>query len=58
MKGIGSTSLELEYGGSIHLNNILFVPGLKKNLISISCLEYKCDRIVFVDGNLEGAEII
>lgn len=52
MKGIGSTSLELEIGGSIHLNNILYVPSLKKKLLSISFLEDKGDRIAFVDGKV------
>lgn len=31
-KGIASTSLELDSGGSIHLRNTLCVLGLKKNL--------------------------
>jgi len=52
VKGIGSTSLELESGGSIHLNNILYVPGSNKNLLSISCLEDKGDRVAFVDGKV------
>lgn len=52
MKGIGSTSLELETCGSIHLNNFLYVPDLKKNFLSISFLEDKSDRIVFVDGKV------
>ena len=50
VRGIGSTSLELENGGNIHLNKILFVPGLHKNLLSISCLEDKGDRVAFIDG--------
>ena len=36
-KGIVSTSWKLENGVKLHLNNILYVPGLKKNLLSISC---------------------
>jgi len=52
MRGIGSTSLELEYGGNIHLNNILFVQGLHKSLLSISSLEDKGDRVAFIDGKL------
>lgn len=52
VKGIGSTSLELDSSGSIHLNNILYVLGLKKNLLSISCLEDKGDRVAFVDGKV------
>jgi len=50
VKWIGSTSLELEFGGNIHLNNILYVPGLKKNLLSISFLEDKGDKVAFVDA--------
>lgn len=48
--GIGSTSLKLENGAKLHLNNILYVSVLKKNLLSISCLEDKGDRVAFVDG--------
>ena len=44
--------MEVESGGSIHLNNILYVLGFKKNLFSISCLEDKGDRIYFVDGKV------
>lgn len=50
VKGPGSTSLRLDNGAKLNLNNILYVPGLKKNLLSISCLEDKGDRIAFVDG--------
>jgi len=52
MKGIGSTLLELESSGSIHLKNILYVLGLKKNLLSISCLEDKGDKIAFFNGKV------
>lgn len=52
VKGIGSTSLELEGGGNVHLNNILFILGLKKNLLSISCLEEKGDITSFINGKV------
>jgi len=52
VKGLGSTSLEWKKGGKVHLNNILYVPGLKKNLLSISCLDDKGDMIGFVDGKV------
>eukprot|EP00253_Pinus_taeda_P014589 PITA_14589 len=52
VKAIGSTSLELQSGGNIHLNNILYVAGLKKKLLSISCLEDKGNRVSFVDGKV------
>ena len=45
VRGIGSTSLELENGGIIHPNNILSIPCLQKNLLSISCLGDKGDSL-------------
>jgi hypothetical protein len=53
VKGIVKASIELELGNNIHLNNVLYVPGLKKNFVSISCLEDKGDRITFVDGKVK-----
>lgn len=47
VKCIGSTSINLEEVSNIHLNNILFVPSLHKNLLSISSLEDKGDRVAF-----------
>ena len=41
VKGIGKTSIEMELGENYHLSNILYVPSLKKNLVSISYLEDK-----------------
>jgi hypothetical protein len=34
------------------LSNVLYVPGLEKNLASISCLKDKGNRIAFVDGEV------
>jgi hypothetical protein len=42
----------MESCNNVHLSNVLYVPGLKKNLVSISCLEDKGDRIAFVDGKV------
>lgn len=36
IKGIGKASIELKSGDNVHLSNILYVPGLKINLVSIS----------------------
>jgi len=49
VKGLGSTSLKLENGGKLHLNDVHYVPSLKKNLLYIPCLEDKGDRIAFLD---------
>jgi len=46
---MGKTSIELESGQNVHLTNILYLLGLKNNLVSISCLEDKGDRVAFVD---------
>jgi len=48
VKGIESTSIKLEDESNIHLNNILFGPSLHNNLVSISSLEDKGDRIAFM----------
>jgi len=50
IKGIGSTSLQLKSGSIIHIDEILFVPGLKKNLLSVSALEDKGFKVAFMDG--------
>lgn len=52
VKGIGSSSIKLEDGSNIHLNNILVVLGLHKKLLSISSLEDKRDRLAFIDGKV------
>jgi hypothetical protein len=50
VEGIGQASIKLKIGNNVHLSNVLYVPGLEKNLVSISCLEDKGNRIAFVDG--------
>jgi hypothetical protein len=52
VKGIGKASIKLESGNNVHLSNVLYVPSLEKNLVSISCLEDKGNRISFVDGEV------
>ena len=47
IEGIGSTSLKLDSGWSLHLEEILYVPGLKKNLLFVSVLEEKGYTIAF-----------
>jgi hypothetical protein len=42
----------LKTGNNVHLSNVLYVPGLEKNLVSISFLEDKGKRIAFVDGKV------
>jgi len=52
VKGIGSSSFQLDSGSNVKLNNNLYVLDLNKKLVSISSLEGKGYRIVFVDGQI------
>jgi hypothetical protein len=49
IEGFGQASIKLESGNHVHLSNVLYVPGLEKNLVSISCLEDKGNIIAFID---------
>ena len=52
IKGSGESSYKLDSGKSMKMNNVLFVPGLKKNLLSISTLDAKGMRVAFIDGQV------
>jgi hypothetical protein len=52
VEGFGQASVKLELGNHVHLSNVLYVPGLEKNLVSISCLEDKGNIIAFMDGKV------
>ena len=47
IKGVGSTSFQLDSGTIIHIEEILYVPRLKKNLLSVAVLEDKGFTIAF-----------
>ena len=53
IKGVGEASYQLESRKLLNMKDVLYVPGLKKNLLSISGLEKKGFRITFVDGQEE-----
>jgi hypothetical protein len=52
VEGFGQASVKLESGNHVHLSNVLYVPSLEKNLVSISCLEDKGNKIAFMDGKV------
>jgi hypothetical protein len=52
VEGFGQASIKMKTGNYVHLSNVLYVPGLEKNHVSISCLEDKGNRIAFVDGKV------
>ena len=52
IKGSGESSYKLDSGKSLTMKEVLFVLGLKKNLLSISALDAKGMRVAFIDGQV------
>ena len=52
VKGMASTSFQLDSRDALHMSDMLFILGLKKNLLSISTLEDKGYKASFVDGQV------
>jgi hypothetical protein len=49
---VGESNYKLNSGNSLKMKDILYVPSLKKNLLSISALEKKGYRVAFIDGEV------
>jgi len=52
VKGVGNVTLQLNQGNTIDLQDVLYVPDLKKNLVSISTMEDKGYKVAFNDGKV------
>eukprot|EP00253_Pinus_taeda_P036683 PITA_36683 len=52
VKGVRNVTLQLNQGNTIHLQEVLYVTNLKKNLASISTMEDKGFKVAFVDGKV------
>ena len=52
IKGIGESSYKLDSRTSMKMKEVLYVPGLKKNLLSILALDKKGYRVAFIDGQV------
>ena len=52
MKGVGNVTLQLNQGNTIHLQEVLYVPNLKKNPVSVSAMEDKGYKVTFFDGKV------
>ena len=52
IKGSSESSYKLDFEKCIKMKGVLFLPLLKKNLLSISALDSKCMRVAFVDGQV------
>ena len=48
--GTGTITFERESGNPFLLKNVMHVPGLKKNLVSVAMLEDKGYDVVFSEG--------
>ena len=52
IKRIGATSYKQDSENSLKMKNVLYVPGLKKNLLSIFALEENGMKVAFFDGQV------
>jgi hypothetical protein len=52
IKGVGESNYKLDSGTPMKMKDVLYVPGLTKNLLSISALEKKGLRVAFIDGEV------
>jgi hypothetical protein len=52
VRGQGTVQFQLESGGSFDAQEVLYVPGLKKNLLSISVMEDKGYEVNFRRGHV------
>jgi hypothetical protein len=52
IKGVGESNYKLNSVTPMKMKDVLYVPGLTKNLLSISSLEKKGFRISFIDGEV------
>ena len=50
IKWMGEASYKLDSGKPMKMKDVMYVPGLKKNLLSISSLDKKASIVSFVDG--------
>jgi hypothetical protein len=51
VKGVGSVRFQLESGVSLEVAGVMYVPGLKVNLLSVSALDMGY-AVMFEDGHV------
>jgi hypothetical protein len=52
IKGMGESTYKLDSGTPMRMKDVLYIPGLTKNLLSISTLNKKGFRVSFIDGEV------
>ena len=50
VSGVGTVAFQREHGAPLTLTDVMYVPGLKKNLVSVAMLEEKGYDVVFSKG--------
>jgi hypothetical protein len=50
VKGVGTSTFQLDSDIPLQLSEVLYVPGMKRNLVSISALEDKGYKVTFSEG--------
>jgi hypothetical protein len=52
VKGVGCVRFQLESGGSLEVDEVMYVPELRVNFLSMSTLEDKGYAVMFEDGKV------
>jgi hypothetical protein len=52
VKGVGCIKFQLKSGVSLEVAGVMYVPGLKENLLSVSALEDIVYAVMFEDGHV------
>jgi hypothetical protein len=52
IKGVGESNYKLNSRTPMKMKDVLYIPGLTKNLLSISALEKKGFKVAFIDGEV------
>jgi hypothetical protein len=52
IKGVGESTYKLDLGTLMRMEDVFYVPGLTKNLLSILALDNKGFRVAFIDGEV------
>ena len=52
VEGVGTIQFQLELGSPFEVTNVLYVPGMTKNLLAVSTMEDKGHEVYFRDGQV------
>jgi hypothetical protein len=52
VKGVGTSTFQLDFDMQLQLSEVLYVHGMKRNLVSISTLEDKGFKVTFSEGRV------